>query len=156
RKIVVAGGDEDLGPPQRVAAVGIRGGGGEDVRERRSRLRLRHCHGPEEAAREQVPKVALLLLRRGKGGEQRGGADGERDVRRGPDVGSSEDRLAGAAYRRRQLHASPLVVLRGGKEAGRDVRVERLLHLRDEVDALPIEGRLVLVRLPVVWRELLL
>src|SRR6266436_6208795 len=44
----------------------------------------------------------------------------------------------------------------GGKKSSGDVRRQRLLHLGNEVDTPALEGRLVLIRLPVVRSELLL
>ena len=55
-----------------------------------------------------------------------------------------------------QLHSAQFEVLRRGDETGAAKRIERLLHLRDDVHASAFEARLVEVRLAVVRREFIL
>ena len=154
-QLVVAAGDPHLVAGQPVAAVVLGLGPRGDVGQRRAGLRLRQRHRAEPAALELRSHVGVDLLLAAVGEQQPRVAHGEERVGRRADVGRlepGEHRLPDGV---RQLHAAVLLVEGAGHQPGVGEHLQRLGHLRDQLDLAVDHPRLVLVGLAVVRREVL-
>ena len=110
-EIVLAGGDEDLGAGDFVAAVGLRRGAGAHQAEIGAALRLGQVHGAGPLPGNELRQIKRFLLRRPVGVQRRDralgqtGIHGERHVRRAEEL----------VERLRQHHRQALAAEFGGR-----------------------------------------
>ena len=143
RHLVLGARDPHLRPEQPVRAVVPRLGAGEDVGQRRARLRLRQRHRAGEPACQHRPDVRVDLLVGAELGQQVGVGDRQHQIARRADVGGGDPREPGLRHAHRQLRAADALVGAHADQIGVGERVERLLDLVDDRDAGAVEGRLV-------------
>lgn len=153
RQLVLAAGDPHLVPEEAVRPVLLPLGPRAHIGERRSRLRLREAHRAQEAALHHGAHVGVDLLLRAVREDEVGVAHREERVRGRADVRGLEPGEARVGDHRRQLSAAHLVVHGARDEPRLPEDPERLLHLGDDVNPLPVEGGLLRVVLLVVRGE---